>query len=123
MANLIAYAEDKTLAEDMRTVTHLLWLDVALHSVGNRFVAVSPRMYGNNKAGNRAVFEGGTVRYGSACGDLAVSYDGLFTVNGAPVATPFDRYDCRFCHAPWGAEEILVDSGRHSLTLRLTGGR
>ena len=52
MANFIAYADDETLAEDMRTVMHLLWLDVALNSVNNRFVAVSSRMYGNNKAGN-----------------------------------------------------------------------
>ena len=52
MANFIAYADDKTLVEDMHTVMHLLWLDVALNSVNNRFVAVSSRMYGNNKAGN-----------------------------------------------------------------------
>ena len=30
----------------------ILWLDVALNSVNNRFVAVSSRMYGNNKAAN-----------------------------------------------------------------------
>ncbi|MBQ6118602.1 MAG: hypothetical protein IJK98_05185, partial [Clostridia bacterium] len=52
MANFIAYADDKALVEDMRTVTHILWLDVALNSTGNRFVAVSSRMYGNNKAAN-----------------------------------------------------------------------
>ena len=52
MANFIAYANNRELAEDMRTAMHLLWLDVALHSVNNRFVAVSSRMYGNNKAGN-----------------------------------------------------------------------
>ena len=52
MANFIAYADDKALVEDMRTVMHILWLDVALNSVNNRFVAVSSRMYGNNKAGN-----------------------------------------------------------------------
>ena len=54
MANLIAYAADRTLAEDMRTVMHILWLDVALNSVNNRFAAVSSRMYGNNKAGNKS---------------------------------------------------------------------
>lgn len=53
MANFIAYAEDKALVEDMRTVMHILWLDVALNSVGGRFVAVSSRMYGNNKAANQ----------------------------------------------------------------------
>ncbi len=53
MANFIAYANDRALVEDMRTVMHILWLDVALNSVNNRFVAVSSRMYGNNKAGNQ----------------------------------------------------------------------
>lgn len=52
MANFIAYADDRALVEDMRTVMHVLWLDVALNSVNNRFVAVSSRMYGNNKAAN-----------------------------------------------------------------------
>lgn len=52
MANFIAYADNASLVEDMRTVMHILWLDVALNSVNNRFVAVSSRMYGNNKAGN-----------------------------------------------------------------------
>lgn len=52
MANFIAYCEDKIRVEKMRTVMNILWLDVALNSVNNRFVAASSRMYGNNKAGN-----------------------------------------------------------------------
>ncbi len=52
MANFINYCEDKTLAEQMKIITDVLWLDVALNCSGNRFVAVSSRMYGNNKAGN-----------------------------------------------------------------------
>lgn len=52
MANFIAYCNDRSLVEKMRTVMDILWLDVALNSVNNRFVAVSSRMYGNNKAGN-----------------------------------------------------------------------
>lgn len=52
MANFIAYAQSPRDVENMKTVMHLLWLDVALNSVNNRFLAVSSRMYGNNKAGN-----------------------------------------------------------------------
>lgn len=52
MANFIAYARDYRDVENMKTVMNLLWLDVALNSVNNRFLAVSSRMYGNNKAGN-----------------------------------------------------------------------
>lgn len=52
MANFIAYAEDEKRAEQMKIIMDVLWLDVALNSVDNRFVAVSSRMYGNNKAAN-----------------------------------------------------------------------
>ena len=52
MANFIAYAEDAAAVKRMNTVMDILWLDVALNSVNNRLVAVSSRMYGNNKAGN-----------------------------------------------------------------------
>lgn len=52
MANYIAYTEDKKSAEQMKIIMDILWLDVALNSVNNRFVAVSSRMYGNNKVGN-----------------------------------------------------------------------
>ena len=52
MANFIAYADDENLVEQMKIIMDILWLDVALNSVNNRFVAVSSRMYGNNKAAN-----------------------------------------------------------------------
>ncbi len=52
MANFIAYAKDKKRTERMKMIMDILWLDVALNSVNNRFVAVSSRMYGNNKAAN-----------------------------------------------------------------------
>lgn len=52
MANFIAYANDNTRVERMKIIMDILWLDVALNSVNNRFVAVSSRMYGNNKAAN-----------------------------------------------------------------------
>ncbi len=52
MANFIAYADDEKQVERMKIITDILWLDVALNSVNNRFVAVSSRMYGNNKAAN-----------------------------------------------------------------------
>lgn len=52
MANFIAYSDDKTATEKMKIIMDILWLDVALNSVNNRLVAVSSRMYGNNKAGN-----------------------------------------------------------------------
>ena len=50
MANYIAYSRDKKSVEQMKIIMDILWLDVALNSVSNRFVAVSSRMYGNNKA-------------------------------------------------------------------------
>ena len=68
---------------------------------------------------NRAVFEQGDVLYETRCGTIAVSYGGKFTVDGASVPTPFARYDCRFCRAGRGADEIAVDSGSHTLSLRL----
>lgn len=52
MANFIAYAEDEAAVDRMKSIMDILWLDVALNSVNNRFCAVSSRMYGNNKAGN-----------------------------------------------------------------------
>lgn len=52
MANFIAYAKDRKRTERMKIIMDILWLDVALNSVNNRFVAVSSRMYGNNKAAN-----------------------------------------------------------------------
>ena len=53
MANFIAYSNDKKAIEQMKIIMDILWLDVALNSVNNRFVAVSSRMYGNNKTANR----------------------------------------------------------------------
>ena len=52
MANFIAYANDEKRVEQMKIIMDILWLDVALNSINNRFVAVSSRMYGNNKAAN-----------------------------------------------------------------------
>lgn len=52
MANFIAYAKDNDLTQRMKIIMDILWLDVALNSVNNRFVAVSSRMYGNNKTAN-----------------------------------------------------------------------
>ncbi len=52
MANYIAYCRDGESVTRMKIIMDILWLDVALNSVNNRFVSVSSRMYGNNKAGN-----------------------------------------------------------------------
>ena len=52
MANFIAYSKDEKEVEQMKIIMDLLWFDVALNSINNRFVAVSSRMYGNNKAAN-----------------------------------------------------------------------
>ena len=52
MANFIAYSADEKEVRQMKIIMDILWLDVALNSVNNRFVAVSSRMYGNNKAAN-----------------------------------------------------------------------
>lgn len=52
MANYIVYSQDEKSVQQMKIIMDILWLDVALNSVNNRFVAVSSRMYGNNKAAN-----------------------------------------------------------------------
>lgn len=52
MANFIAYSKDAVRVQQMKIIMDILWLDVALNSINNRFVAVSSRMYGNNKAAN-----------------------------------------------------------------------
>lgn len=52
MGNFIAYCKDKELVNKMKIIMDLLWLDVAQNSINNRFVAVSSRMYGNNKISN-----------------------------------------------------------------------
>lgn len=59
MANYIAYSQDKKSVDQMKIIMDILWLDVALNSVNNRFVSTSSRMYGNNKAGN---FYGNSVQ-------------------------------------------------------------
>lgn len=57
MANYIEYSQDAESVNRMKIVFDLLWFDVASHSVNNTFVAVSSRMYGDNKSndmfGNR----------------------------------------------------------------------
>ncbi|MBR3955273.1 MAG: hypothetical protein IKJ63_07370 [Clostridia bacterium] len=52
MANFIAYANDAKAVQQMKIIMDILWFDVSLNSVNNRFVSTSSRMYGNNKAGN-----------------------------------------------------------------------
>ncbi len=52
MANFIVYADNNNQVEQMKIIMDILWLDVALNSINNRFAAVSSRMYGNNKAAN-----------------------------------------------------------------------
>lgn len=53
MANYIEYSADEATVLGMKIIMDILWLDVALHTVNNRFCAVSSRMYAGNKAGNR----------------------------------------------------------------------
>ena len=52
MSNFIAYANDEKAVQQMKIIMDILWFDVALNSTCNRFVCVSSRMYGDNKAGN-----------------------------------------------------------------------
>ena len=44
MANFIAYSADEKEVSRMKIIMDILWLDVALNSVNNRFVAVSSRI-------------------------------------------------------------------------------
>lgn len=71
MANLIAYCQDEKIISRMKIIMDILWLDVALNSVNNRFVSTSSRMYGNNKAGNY---------YGNS---IATAMNVLWGVDGA----------------------------------------
>lgn len=52
MANYIEYSNDTESVNRMKIILDLLWFDVATHSVNNTFVAVSSRMYGDNKSGD-----------------------------------------------------------------------
>lgn len=52
MANYIEYSADEKTVQGMKIIMDILWFDVALHTVNNRFCAVSSRMYAGNKAGN-----------------------------------------------------------------------
>lgn len=70
MANLIAYCQDEKIVSRMKIIMDILWLDVALNSVNNRFVASSSRMYGNNKAGNfygNSIATAMNVLWGNEC--------------------------------------------------------
>lgn len=66
---------------------------------------------------NRVVFGNGRVNYNTNCGEIYVSYDGNFTVNGKAVQTVFDRYDSVFCKAKRKDETIRINTPSHSLTL------
>ncbi len=78
MANYIAYSKDEKSVEQMKIIMDILWLDVALNSVNNRFVATSSRMYGNNKAGN---FYGNSIQ---AAMNILWGIDGAEEILGNP---------------------------------------
>ena len=69
---------------------------------------------------NRIVFGNGKIKYNTYFGEISASYDGEFRVNGEDIKTEFDRYDCKFCKAPRKPEKIVVDSGKHTLSLDLS---
>ncbi len=71
---------------------------------------------------NRIVFGSGCVCYKTNCGEISVSYDGKFTVNGKTAQTKFDRYDSIFCKAKRKDKTIRINSLSHSLTLDLSQG-
>jgi len=50
MSILLEYCQDRALTEGLRKVMDLLWFDVATHCVNGTFVAVSSRMYSDNKS-------------------------------------------------------------------------
>ena len=52
MSNYIEYSHDAPTVQGMKIIMDLLWFDVALHTVNNRFCPVSTRMYAGNKIGN-----------------------------------------------------------------------
>ncbi len=68
--------------------------------------------------GNTVQFgDDGFVKYCTESGEVEVSYDGTFNVDGKPAAKEFARYDSKFCRAERKAELIKVDSGKHRLLL------
>lgn len=53
LAQLLDYSEDEDILRNAKNMLDLMWFEVATHSVENRFVAVSSRMYGDNKGSNK----------------------------------------------------------------------
>ena len=66
---------------------------------------------------NSIRFGGGCVTYKTNCGEIYVSHDGGFTVDGKTVKTVFDRYDSVFCNAKRKDSIIRINTPLHSLTL------
>lgn len=52
MANFIDFCEDEKLRNKMKMAMDLLWFDIAIHTVDNRFAAASSRMYAGHKSSN-----------------------------------------------------------------------
>ena len=85
MANYIAYSNDVKSVEQMKIIMDTLWLDVALNSVNNRFVAVSSRMYGNNKTAN---FIGNSIQ---SAMNLLWGADGMESVLSNPYLSEKEK--------------------------------
>ena len=59
----------------------------------------------------------GCIGYKTSCGELFVSYNGEFTVDGKPQKTVYDRYDSVFCKAKRKDKTIKVCTASNSLAL------
>lgn len=66
---------------------------------------------------NTAVFGNGKAGYRTYFGDITVSFDGEFRVNGQDMPKEFARYDCRFCQTERKGGTLNVDSGKNTLSL------
>ncbi len=94
MANFIAYSEDKKSAEQMKIIMDILWLDVALNSTVNRFVATSSRMYGNNKMGNfygNSIQTAMNVLWGKAAAEKALKDPFLSETEKAQIKASLEK--------------------------------
>ena len=66
---------------------------------------------------NTFTSDNGCVSYKTNCGEIFVSYNGEFTVDGKAAQTMFDRYDSVFCKAKRKDKTLIINTPAHSLEL------
>ncbi len=67
-------------------------------------------------------YKDGCVKYITAAGEIEVSHDGVFNIDGEAAQKEFDRYNSKFCKAKRKPGSITVDSGKNRLILDFKNG-